>query len=170
MACASSTRRVLVQSDLQHLDRAVERQVDRDVAHHPRLALEIDVLVDLTRSGVLVRHGGAPVRVADVEVHAALSEGVHVAHARRVRPFEAKGHRRGVGAEADSPARRVHARGSRPPWETYRASAPAGARTRRGFPETRAGRRHRFSGSSPASNAVRCPGRRAIRRPRTGRN
>src|SRR5437762_7827782 len=52
----------LDQADLQHLHGAVERQVDGDVAHHARLAPEIDVLVNLTWGGVFVRHCGTPDR------------------------------------------------------------------------------------------------------------
>src|SRR5690349_17765557 len=69
-------RCILVQADLHYLNGTVERQVNGYLANYPRLALEIDVLVYLTWSGILVRHGGAPVCVADVKVNAALSERV----------------------------------------------------------------------------------------------
>ena len=62
------------------------------------------MFIDLTRGGILIRHRGTPVRVADVQIHTALSKKVHVPHAGWVRPFEPKGHRGRVRAEADSPA------------------------------------------------------------------
>src|SRR5204863_8242953 len=76
--------RILVQADLQHLYGTVKRQVDGDVAHYARLIPEIDVFIDLTRGGILIRHRGTPVRVADVQIHTALSKKVHVPHAGRV--------------------------------------------------------------------------------------
>src|SRR5581483_8604590 len=67
---------VWVQSDLEHFDWAIKREIDGDVAHGARLVPEEDVLVYLARRGVLVRDRGVPVSISDVEIDAALSEEV----------------------------------------------------------------------------------------------